>query len=260
MEFVNMKPLVDKIKTGIVSNSNLTIYVFTDDNDDNLSYIKGLQKINSKEQYVKEIVPIKIVDEKVYSDFCDEIKSKNIDEIKIYLMNSIINHPFTNDFIEKYKKIKVYSEVREGVYKLIPTPNAIIDTIKYQCGEDLSGLNVVVASRSNLIGRPVINKLLDANATVICCHTKTDAKVLQNYFAIADIIVTASGKPNTFFIENNVHKLLIIDAGINVIDGKVVGDWDMKCLEKLDNIHITPNPGGIGKLTTYELFNEIIKI
>ena len=96
------------------------------------------------------------------------------------------------------------------------------------------------------------------NASVSIVHTKTNQATQEMLFNFANIIITAAGKPNSFKTEGPAQQL-IVDAGINVVDGKVCGDWNYKEIEFKSDLTITPNPGGIGKLTTYELFKELLE-
>lgn len=135
------------------------------------------------------------------------------------------------------------------------TPQGIMDLI--DCvGIDLKGKNVVVLGRSNIVGLPVAKMCLDRNATVTICHSKT--KHLGEITRQADVLIVAIGKPK--FITANMVKedTIIIDVGINRIDGKLCGDIDY------DNIHsktpyITPVPGGVGPMTIACLLKNTIK-
>ena len=171
-------------------------------------------------------------------------------------MNSIVNLDIVKNFVDSFPNI-CYSEIM-NCNRLTPTPDAIVDTIKHYYNTDnLAGLVFTVSNRSDLIGKPLVNKLIDANATINWIHTKTNEDIKEKYFNEADCIITAAGRPNTFCLKNSFKKQLIIDAGINVVDGKVVGDWCIDKLNAFDNVIITKNPGGIGKLTTHELFKAI---
>lgn len=248
MEYLDQEPFVEKIKNSIKKDKSTNLVIFTDSNLDNLSYCKSIKKINDRENYVNDV---EIVDITIENDL-----QKYSNNCKIFIMNSIVNLDIVKKFVDSFPNI-CYSEIM-NCNRLTPTPDAIVDTIKYYYNSDnLAGLVFTVSNRSDLIGKPLVNKLIDANATINWIHTKTDEDIKEKYFNEADCIITAAGRPNTFCLKNNFKKQLIVDAGINVVDGKVVGDWCIDKLNEFNNVIVTKNPGGIGKLTTYELFKAI---
>lgn len=123
--------------------------------------------------------------------------------------------------------------------------------------EDLSGKDVVIVNRSNLIGKPLIKLLLDRNATVKVCHSKT--KGLDMDTSNADIVITGVGKAKYFgdyYIWDNITW---IDCGINRDEnGKLCGDVDLDSFLPYD-VSVTPVPGGVGILTTSQLMLNVIK-
>lgn len=111
---------------------------------------------------------------------------------------------------------------------------------------DLTGKNAVVIGRSNIVGKPMAMLLLQKNATVTVCHSKT--KNLSSIVANADVVVAAIGKPN--FVTSDMVKdgAVVVDVGINRVDGKLVGDVDFESVSKKASL-ITPVPGGVGPMT-----------
>ena len=109
-------------------------------------------------------------------------------------------------------------------------------------GIDLKGKHAVVIGRSNVVGKPVANLLLAQNATVTICHSRTQnlAELLQT----ADVIVAAVGKPCFVKPEMVKEGVVIVDVGINSVEGKLVGDVDPAVAEKASAF--TPVPGGVG--------------
>ncbi len=141
-----------------------------------------------------------------------------------------------------------------NVDALVPcTPKGIIDMLD-NFKIDISGKNAVVIGRSVLVGKPMAQLLLNKNATVTICHSKT--KNIETYTKNADIIVVAIGKAG--FLKKDMVKegSVIIDVGINRIDGKLYGDVDYDEVSKIAS-HITPVPGGVGPMTVYELMNNV---
>lgn len=122
---------------------------------------------------------------------------------------------------------------------------------------ETEGKHAVIIGRSNIVGKPMLQCLLNKNATVTVCHSKT-----QNLTEItkqADILVCAIGKPN-FVTEDMVKEgAVVIDVGINRnAEGKVCGDVDFENISKKAS-YITPVPGGVGPMTIAMLMNNIVK-
>lgn len=122
---------------------------------------------------------------------------------------------------------------------------------------DLTGKDVVILGRSNIVGKPLIQCCLSKNATVTVCHSKT--KNLKEHTKRADVVISAIGKAK--FVTKDMVKpgVIIIDVGINRNeDGKLVGDVDFKEVEPIAS-YITPVPGGVGPMTIAMLMNNVIK-
>lgn len=125
--------------------------------------------------------------------------------------------------------------------------------------EDLSGKNVTIVNRSDLIGKPLTKLLLDRNATVTVCHSKTDIWSIKDNTQCADFIITAVGKPNFFNTAYISDIATWIDCGINRDEnGRLCGDVDRLSAEMFD-IGLTPVPGGVGILTTAQLMANVVK-
>jgi len=122
---------------------------------------------------------------------------------------------------------------------------------------DLTGKNVVILGRSNIVGKPLIHCCLNKNATVTSCHSKTQN--LAQKAKEADILISAIGKAN--FVTANMIKenAVVIDVGINRLDnGKITGDVDFENVKEKAS-YITPVPGGVGPMTIAMLMNNVIK-
>ena len=121
----------------------------------------------------------------------------------------------------------------------------------------IEGKRAVVIGRSNIVGRPLVQCLLNKNATVTICHSKTQniAEVVRE----ADIVIAALGKPK-FVTEDMVKEgAVVIDVGINRNEeGKLVGDVDFENVEKKAS-YITPVPGGVGPMTIAMIMNNVVK-
>lgn len=122
---------------------------------------------------------------------------------------------------------------------------------------DLEGKNAVVIGRSNIVGKPMSHCLLNKNATVTICHSRT--KNLAEITKRADILVAAIGKAE--FVKADMVKegAVVIDVGINrTEEGKLKGDVDFENVSKKAS-YITPVPGGVGPMTIAMLMNNVVK-
>jgi len=122
---------------------------------------------------------------------------------------------------------------------------------------DLTGKDVVILGRSNIVGKPLIQCCLQKNATVTVCHSKT--KNLAEHTKRADVVISAIGQSK--FVKADMVKdgAVVIDVGINRgKDGKLTGDVDFENVEKKAS-YITPVPGGVGPMTIAMLMNNVIK-
>lgn len=122
---------------------------------------------------------------------------------------------------------------------------------------DLAGKNVVVIGRSNIVGKPVAALMLERDATVSVLHVGT--KDLSQYTKMADVVVSAAGQAGLVTADMVKDGVIIIDVGINHVNGHLVGDVDF------DNVlpkasYITPVPGGVGPLTVEFLMEQVIKL
>lgn len=122
---------------------------------------------------------------------------------------------------------------------------------------DLTGKNVTIIGRSNIVGKPLIQCCLNKNATVTVCHSKT--KDLKEHTQNADVIISAIGKPKFITADMIKQDAVVIDVGINRLeDGSIVGDVDFENVYNKAS-YITPVPGGVGPMTIAMLMNNVIK-
>lgn len=134
------------------------------------------------------------------------------------------------------------------------TPSGIIDLLK-SVKTEFAGKNAVIVGRSQLVGRPIATMLTNLDATVTICHSKT--KNLKEICKSADILVVAIGKPKFITAEYIKNGAIVIDVGINRVEGKVVGDVDIESTVNLEGF-ITPVPGGVGLMTIAELLKNTL--
>lgn len=136
------------------------------------------------------------------------------------------------------------------------TPYGVIKMLE-EYDIEIEGKHAVVVGRSNIVGKPVSQCLLNKNATVTICHSRTTN--LSEITKQADILVVAIGRPR--FVTKDMVKdgAVVIDVGINRNDeGKLVGDVDFEEVEKIAS-YITPVPGGVGPMTIAMLMNNVVK-
>lgn len=135
------------------------------------------------------------------------------------------------------------------------TPLGVVEMIRHE-GIEINGKHCVIIGRSNIVGKPLYELMLRENATVTVCHSKTTN--LKDICRTADILVAAIGKPK-FVTEDMVKDgAVVIDVGINRIDGKLIGDVDFENVSKKAS-YITPVPGGVGPMTIAMLMKNVMK-
>ena len=136
------------------------------------------------------------------------------------------------------------------------TPSGVMEMFDHH-NIDLEGKNIVLINRSNLVGKPLYHLLLEKNATVITCHSKT--KNLIELCQSADIIITAVGDRNKFTLTSDMIKknAIVIDVAISKFQDKLVGDADFdEIIQKAS--FATPVPGGVGPMTVAMLLKNTI--
>ena len=142
------------------------------------------------------------------------------------------------------------------------TPKGIIDWLYFN-GYDVCGKNVVVLGRSEIVGKPLVNMLIDRGATVTCCNSHTDyGYKMQITNNDADVIVSAIGKAKFLdWADIGSDCEIVVDVGINRDDaGKLCGDVNRESVEKLrPDTYVTPVPGGVGLLTRVSLLKNVVE-
>ncbi len=136
------------------------------------------------------------------------------------------------------------------------TPSGIMELFEYyKIG--LEGKNVIIINRSNLVGKPLYNLMLEKNATVTTCHSRT--KNLKEHCLGADVIVTAIGNRKKFILTDDMVKegTVVIDVGTARLEGKLVGDVDYENVIKKAS-YVTPVPGGVGPMTIAMLLKNTV--
>ena len=143
-----------------------------------------------------------------------------------------------------------------GDYDFLPcTPAGVMELI-HLTGIEVSGKECVVVGRSNIVGKPQAMLLLHENGTVTICHSRT--KNLAEVCRRADILVAAVGKPRFITADMVKNGAVVIDVGMNRVDGKLCGDVDFDEVSKKASA-ITPVPGGVGPMTIAMLMKNTVR-
>jgi methylenetetrahydrofolate dehydrogenase (NADP+)/methenyltetrahydrofolate cyclohydrolase len=178
----------------------------------------------------------KHLDEKILINLIPQCK--DVDGLTDLNMGMLVNnHPYA-----------IVPATAMGVYKII---SHVLET------GDLTGVDVTVVNRSQLIGKPLQALLTNHNATVTVCHSRTDN--LQNHTSRSHIVVTGIGQPKYFDSYYFSDYQMIIDCGMNRDEeNKLCGDVDVDEVQQELKVHVTPTPGGTGILTTACLMLSVI--
>ena len=165
------------------------------------------------------------------------------------------------DAIDPLKDIDGIHPLNAGLLRLgyegfIPaTAHAALEMI-HRSGIELRGAEAVVVGRSPVVGMPLAFMLTKEDATVTVCHSKT--RDLADEVRRADVVVVAAGRPGLVTGAMLKPGSVVIDVGINVVDGRIVGDVDFESAEKVASA-ITPVPGGVGPLTNALLLSHLMR-
>lgn len=222
-----------KIKTAEELGFLATLFSFSETEPES-KVITQIQKLNQDPRYSGIIVQLPL--------------PKGFDKFRIL------------DAVAKEKDVDGFGLLSQGLLfegraDFLPaTARGILELIE-STGTEIKGKNCVVVGRSLIVGQPVAKILQDKNATVTVCHSHT--KNLEFFTKNADILVVAVGIPN--FIKGSMVKKssVVIDVGINKVNGKIVGDVDFSSVAKVTS-HLTPVPGGVGPLTVVSLLKNTL--
>lgn len=233
------------------------------DNEASNTYIKSKEKAcNNIGIYFKHI---KFSETTKEIEVINKILELNNDEyVHGILLQLPLPEGFNQDklinYIARNKDVDGLTDINIGkIFNNKPglvscTPQGIMRLLEEE-KIDVEGKNVVIVGRSNLVGKPLLGLMLNKNATVTICHSKTEN--LKKHTKNADILVVAVGKPG-FITEDMVKEdAIVIDVGINRVDKKLYGDVDYDKV-KAKAKKITPVPGGVGPMTVAMLMSNVI--
>lgn len=259
----NMCSYVKDLENTVGSTPHLAV-VIVGNNPASQSYVKGKSK-------ACEEVGIRNTTVTLPEDVTEQELLQTIDElnlnpdvhgilVQLPLPSHIDEHRVMNSIapekdVDGFHSVNVdalYTSKHNGI--LPCTPKGIIHLLR-DANVDITGKNAVVIGRSNIVGLPVAKLLLDNNATVTICHSKTEN--LKDITSKADILIVAIGKAK-FVTEDMVKPgAVVIDVGVNRVDAKLVGDVDFDTVKDKAS-YITPVPGGVGPMTITCLLENTI--
>jgi methylenetetrahydrofolate dehydrogenase (NADP+)/methenyltetrahydrofolate cyclohydrolase len=258
-----MKLKVDALKEKQARIPKLVV-VLVGDNPASQTYVKNKAKACERVGFLSEIIELDgSISQEIVLTTIDRLnRDETVDGILVQLpvpkhldAKAIVHALDPGKDVDGLHPLNV-AKLYENEKGFVPcTPKGILRLLKeYEI--EISGKHCVVLGRSNLVGRPVAQLLLNENATVTICHSKTQN--LSKLTKQADIIVVAIGRANFLTSKDVDHATCIIDVGINRLDGKLVGDvaYD-ELVDKVDAM--TPVPGGVGPMTIGMLLENTLE-
>jgi methylenetetrahydrofolate dehydrogenase (NADP+) / methenyltetrahydrofolate cyclohydrolase len=203
-----------------------------------------------KQHELLELVQLLNNDDEVHGVLIQLPLPKQIDEFEIMTALSPLKDV---DGLTPYNS----GMLQNGMGLIKPcTPSGIMELLHYY-KIDIAGIDAVIVNRSNLVGKPLALLLLEKNATVTICHSKT--KSLTEKLCKADLVVTAVGNRQRFTLNADMIKegSIIIDVGTSRQDGKIAGDVDFESVKQKAS-WVTPVPGGVGLMTRAMLLKNTV--
>ena len=261
--------IIENIKNEVVNldgKPSITV-IIVGDNPASKVYVSKKKKTTQNAGMNSQV--IELAEKTTQQELENIIDTLNKDESvnAILVQLPLPKHINTYDIIEKIKPEKDvdgFHPINVGKlsiglkpYAVPCTPAGVIKLLdEYKI--EIQGKNAVIVGRSNIVGKPIAQLLLERNATVTICHSRT--KDLKDVTSQADILVSAIGKPK--FIKEDFVKqgAVVIDVGINRLEtGKLCGDVDFESVESKVS-YITPVPGGVGPMTIAMLLSNTLEL
>src|SRR5690625_493916 len=245
-------------------NPHLTVILIGDD-PASKSYVSGKEKASTEVGISSEIIKMNI--DVTEADLLTTIKRLNEDPtvhgILVQLpLPANIDEQKVIEAIDPKKDVDGFHPINIGRMMVgrdafLPcTPLGIIEMLKSK-NIQIEGKHAVIIGRSNIVGKPVGQLLLNENATVTYCHSRTNN--LKSFTTTADILIVAVGKPHMIDANHIKDGALVIDVGVNRIeDGSLTGDVNFESAKKKAS-YITPVPQGVGPMTITMLLQNTIK-
>lgn len=248
----NKKSLLKEKIASLEVTPHLVIIQVNNDEASN-AYVKGkikdLTLINARFTHILLDVDTKM-DELI--DLINQFnKDDDVDGILVQMpLPKHINEQIIKETILPEKDVDGFHPMST----MVPcTPKGIIDYLK-DLKIEFTSKNAVVIGRSNIVGKPVAKLLLDLNCNVTILHSKTKEEDMNRYLENADIVVVAVGKKEFIKEQKLKPTCILVDVGINRVDGKLYGD----CAQNLNVALQTPVPGGVGLLTRVSMLENLL--
>ncbi|MEC2158394.1 bifunctional methylenetetrahydrofolate dehydrogenase/methenyltetrahydrofolate cyclohydrolase FolD [Virgibacillus halodenitrificans] len=260
----------DEMKVEVEELNRKGIYpkltvVLVGDDPASKSYVKGKKKASAETGIESELIelPVSTTETELLSLLNGLNNDNSIHGILVQLpLPDHINEQKVIETISPKKDVDGFHPINIGHMMtgndtFLPcTPHGIIAMLKSR-NLQIESKHAVVIGRSNIVGKPVGQLLLNENATVTYCHSKT--KNLQHYTKQADILIVAVGRPNVINQTHLKEGAIVIDVGVNRLeDGTLTGDVDFDSAKEIAS-YITPVPRGVGPMTITMLLKNTIK-
>lgn len=273
-EIINGKDLAQELRMSLKDevtelkqkgiNPHLTV-VLVGDNPASRSYVKGKEKAAAEVGISSSVIELPATTSE--EELLDQIHKLNEDSVVNGILVQLplpkhISEQKVIDTINPNKDVDGFHPINVGKMMLgedtfLPcTPYGIITMLKSR-NINIEGKHAVIIGRSNIVGKPVGQLLLNENATVTYCHSRTAN--LRELTSKADILIVAIGRPNAITADDIKEGAVVIDVGINRLEtGKLTGDVDFNsAVEKAS--YITPVPKGVGPMTIAMLLENTVK-
>ncbi len=236
----------------------LTVIQVGDDSASNI-YVKQKSKLANNLEFNFNHIKLEenVTEEEVLKIINGLNRDNCVDGILVQMpLPEHLNSRIIQNTISPLKDVDGLTDINMGmlVHKkncLVPcTPLGVMELLKYY-NIDVAGKNVVIVGRSDLVGRPMAEVMINNDATVTLCHSKT--KNLKDITKNADVLVVAVGKAKLITSDMVKDGVVVVDVGINRLeDGSLCGDVDFDGVSSKCS-YITPVPGGVGQMTVLEL-------
>ena len=253
--------------------NGISVFIQVGDNPASTTYINQKGKACNKAgiQYNYVVFSKDITEEQLIAKIEEYNNSVDVVGIMVQLpLPSHINEDAVINAIKPEKDIDGFTHINKGKLMvadesvIVPCTPYGIDTLLESINFDCEGKNVVVVGRSNIVGKPMTQLLINRGATVTCCNSKTSKETLTNLILNSDLFISAIDKPDFFDIQyfgkDNLAKLsniIAIDVGIFRIEDKLHGNINKELYDYFKAI--TPVPGGVGPMTITGVLSNIIK-
>ena len=260
----SLKEQINEIRTAGKRIPKLVV-ILVGNNTASLSYVSGKEK--ACREIGMENILLHLKEETTEGELLEEIQRLNEDAsvdgilVQLPLPKHMDEHKILFA-IDPKKDVDGFHPYNIGKMMLqedtyLPcTPKGIMRLLEISGYSDLSGLRAVVIGRSNIVGKPVAQLLLNRNATVTICHSRT--KNIEQICASADILIASVGQARLVKADWVKEGAAVIDVGINRVDGKLCGDVDFEDVKDKTAV-IKPVPKGVGPMTIAMLLEHTLE-